>query len=133
MLTYFPDEGLIDLLSAIAFAEMYACLFTNNVTIGKSTVYADLVEAAWTGYSRNYLAGASWISLGVAGHVGSMVYPSIAFSNASGGSVTAYGFFMIPQSGTDLLIAGNFDGAPVTILDGGSYVFIPTMGDLSFN
>jgi len=134
MLAYFPDEGLIWMLQQVTANNLKLHLFTNNITPSDSTTLAGLTEAAWTGYAAITLASGSWVSLGVASHIGTLAYPACVFSNTSGAGVTTYGWYITDNAVTKLVAVGLFDGAPITIAaTTGTYSFVPTIGDLSQN
>lgn len=132
MTGYFPDQGLIFIIQQLVANNLKLHLFTNNITPSDSTVLAGLTEAAWTGYASQTLSSGTWVSLGVASHIGAMAYPVCTFLNTSGGSVSAYGWYITDNAVTMLVAVGLFDSAPVTLpATTGSYSFIPTIGDLS--
>ena len=61
-----PDEGIAAQLSWILSAAVpgvlpwQLLLFTNNLVVDANTVFADLVEASWPGYSRQTLDRSAW-------------------------------------------------------------------------
>lgn len=134
MIGYFPDVGLIWMLQQLAANNLKLKVFTNNVTPSDNSILSDFTQAAWSGYAAITLASGSWVSLGVASHVGTIVYPACVFANTSGSPVTAYGWYITDNASTILVACGLFDSAPVSIpATTGTYSFIPTLGDLSQN
>ena len=133
MIGYFPDVSLIWMLQQITLSTLKLKLFTNNVTPSDNSVISDFTLATWTGYVDVSLVSGTWVSLGVASHVGTIVYPACVFSNSSGSNQSAYGWIITNSAGTQLISCGLLDAAPVTIANGSTYSFIPTLGDLSQN
>lgn len=127
----YPDVGLVPMLQEITGFDKYYRLFTNNVTPSRTTVVADLTEAAWTGYAAQILTSGNWTLFGVAGHVGTIQAAPQAFLNSSGAPVNAYGYFVTDSTGTILFAAARFDSAPITKADGDYFTVLPIFGDLS--
>ena len=127
----YPNNGLIYQLQQIVAQSPIMGLFTNNYTVVDTTLFSNLTEAVFTGYGRVTLTAGSWISAGVAGGIGTIVYPTVTFTNSTGVSQTVYGYFVLDSTTTYLLAAGNLYGAPVTIVSGGTYSLIPTWSDKS--
>ncbi len=130
----YPSNGLITVLQALANTNMNIRIFTNNYTPVDASVKTSFTEATFAGYSANFpltLTGANWVSLGVSGGVGTLAYPTITVTNSSAGTVTVYGWYILDSTNTYVIAAGLFDGAPVSILAGATYSWIPTLGDQS--
>lgn len=127
----YPDEGLVRMLERLITDDVRYHLFTNNVTIDRDTVLADLTEqTGGTGYATVDVELADWTLSGVTSHVGSLMAPPISFTPA-GGDWTLYGYYVTDVAGSELLWAANFDGAPITQLDGDPLLITPVVGDLS--
>jgi hypothetical protein len=134
MIGYFPDAGLIFMLQQIVSSNLHLHLFSNNVSPGDSTTLAALTECAFTGYAKQTLTAASWVSLGVSSHIGALAYPTVTFSNTGGGSTVVYGWYITDVADAILVSVGLLDGSPVTIpATIGTVSFIPTIGDLDQN
>ena len=131
MTQIYPDAALITLLQRIVTPSVTVRLFVNNVTPDRSLTLGGLTEAGWTGYAAQNVLAAAFTLTGVAGHVGGITAAAVSFSNTSGGSQSAYGYFVTDASGSFLLWAARFDGAPITQPDGGSWQVTPTIGDFS--
>jgi hypothetical protein len=128
----YPSNGLIYQLTQIVSGSPVLGLFTNNYTITDASLFSNLTEAGWTSYARITLTSGNWVSLGVAGGIGTIAYPTCTFTNGSVAAVTTYGYFILDPTSTYLLAAGNFAGAPITLAaSGGTYSFIPTWADKS--
>ena len=99
-------------------------LFTNNYTITAATVYSDLTEASWTGYST--VSGLVFDSPPtiVSAKALSTASPNPSFGNTSGSTQTYYGWFCYDPS--DVLVAAVNLGAQ-TIANGGVYVITPSV------
>jgi hypothetical protein len=127
----FPDNGLVFQLEQILTATVKYRLFTNNITPSLSDVVSTYTEAAWTGYAAVSQTWTNFTLNGVSGHNGFAIAAPITFSNSSGATVTPYGYFVTDSTGTILLAAARFDNPPVSILNGGSALVVPSWGDLS--
>lgn len=126
----FPDQGLQYWMQQMLATGIDLHLFVNNVTITQSTLLSALTEATWTGYAVVPLAFGSW-TFSVAGHTGIAIAGPQSFSNSSGSAQTAYGWYLTDSGSSMLLAGGQFDGAPVSIPDGGTQIVIPSVGDIS--
>lgn len=127
----FPDQGLVYQLGQILQTNVSYRLFVNNIVPNLSTLLANLTEAAWSGYAAVPQNWTDFTIFGVAAHNGFGLAPPISFSNTSGATVTAYGYFVTDPGNTLLLAVALFDGAPVSIPTGTSYNVVPTWGDFS--
>jgi hypothetical protein len=127
----YPDVSLVPLLQLLAANGFHFHLYTNNATIDRAITLGGLTEAAWSGYAPvNVTSGAFTLSSTV-GHVGSLLAAPIAFVNASGSSQTAYGYFITDTANTTLYAAAQFDSAPITKVNGDSWIITPVIGDFS--
>lgn len=131
MKAVYPDESFALWLTRMLAGGFTYHLFTNNVTPDRDTVAADLTEAAWTGYVDIDVDDTDFGMPSVAGHIGAAVAPDIAFVNASGGSQSAYGYYVTAQGDTEILLAVRFDSAPVAQDDGDSWLVTPRVGSAS--
>jgi len=131
MVQVYPNEGLVMQLLLIATGQLRFHLFTNDVDPDRDTVLTDLTEAAWGGYAVHDLDETDFTLNGVAGDTGFIVAALIAFANTSGGTVSAYGFYVTDVAETTLLAVTRFDSAPVSKLNGQSYLVTPAWGDYS--
>lgn len=127
----FPDDGLVEQLTRILNGGIKYHLFTNNVTPDLGDIVSTYTEAAWTGYAAVAQSFSDYAINGVSGHNGFAIATPISFSNSSGGSVNAYGYYVTNTAGTKLLAAARFDSAPVSIPNSGSTQVVPVWGDLS--
>lgn len=126
----YPDVGLAFWMTQMLAQDVHYHLFTNDATIDRTINFPGLTEAAWAGYAVVTVIPASWAFNTVA-HFGFAIAAPISFDNTSGAPVTPYGYYVTDSTDTQLLAAGKFDGFPITIPDGDSYVLIPSMGDVS--
>jgi hypothetical protein len=127
----FPDDGLVEMLTRIANPGLKYRLFVNNLIPTLSTTLAGITEAAWAGYNPFTLTWADYTLHGVSSHTGYGISPPILFANASGAGVQAYGYYVTNNANSILMAIARFDGAPITIPDGGTYSVFPVLGDLS--
>lgn len=126
----YPDTGLVYWTEAMLFADVRYHLFTNNATIDRAITLGGLTEAAWAGYAAVQLNQGNWTFSSVS-HFGFAIGIPISFDNTSGAPVTPYGYYVTDVADAILIAVGKFDGFPITIPDGDSYVLIPSMGDVS--
>lgn len=101
-------------------------LFTNNVTITNSTVFANLTEAAWTGYARVTVGALNTATI-VGGRASTTPTVQPTFTNGSAGGVTFYGWFLLDLSGNILIAAVNFGST--TIPAGLTFALTATITD----
>lgn len=127
----FPDDGLVYQLSQILQTNVTYRLFTNAITPTLSTVWANMTEAAWSGYAAQTQSWSDFTINGVAAHNGFALASPISFDNTSGSTQQAYGYYVTDPSNTKLLAVALFDGAPISIPTGTSYNVVPTWGDFS--
>lgn len=98
-----------------------AMLFTNNATITRDTILADLVEAAWTGYSRVVITGWTGAAdMGDGAHVVASNTTTVTFTNSSAAAVTFYGLFLLANTAGPI---GGTNMGQVTIPPGMSVSF----------
>lgn len=126
----YPDAALVPILQIFVANKFHYHLFNNNVTIDQSTTLGALTEESTFGYSSILVSGTDFTSSGVTSHIGSMVAAPISWTPA-GGNWTLYGYYVTDTTDANLLFAGNFDGAPVTVLDGIPFLLTPIVGDFS--
>jgi hypothetical protein len=103
------DTGAIKLLDSQAsyLAGLAWALFTSNTTITNATVWTDLTEAAWTGYSRATVGTMGGSSI-VGGRAQAAPVTQPVFNNGSGSPQTFFGWALIdPASGPTLIAATN--------------------------
>jgi hypothetical protein len=127
------DNGLIGILQRFATAGFHFHLFSNNVTITKSTTLAALTEQAAAGYSLQSVASGAFTLVGLAADNGSIMAAPISFgTNSSGGSANSYGYYVTDTANTVLLAAANFDSAPIVTANGAAWpVVVPVFGSSS--
>jgi hypothetical protein len=112
----------------------YYRLFTNNITPGTATVLTDFTEAAWTGYAPIQGGAITWPAATLSGHVAQSTGSNIVFNNTSGGTVTVYGVYVTNGvTATKLYFAERDPNAPVSVPNGGSYVYTPNQQYESIN
>jgi hypothetical protein len=127
----YPDVGLLAWLTRMITGDFHYHLYVNNFTPDRDTSLGALTEMAIAGYAIVTVTAAQFTLSGVAGHVGSVIAPPIAFLNGTGGSEDAFGYFVTKTDNTTLLIASRFDGAPLSKVAGDYWVVTPTLSDLS--
>lgn len=125
MIQVYPDEGLNNITGLLVNLSVDYHLYTNNYTPVRGSVYADLTEAAWTGYAVVTRTNSDWPTYATVGHVGTRLGPPMAFLNSSGGDVSPYGYFVTLTGQTIILWAGRFDSAPNVVPDGESLTLFP--------
>ena len=128
----FPNVGLLQIAQSMVtnfWPLLPWGLYPTNVTLGPGTTFGSLTEAAWTGYARQTPSG--WTVNGIIANIAVQSAGSITFTNSSGLPVTAYGYFILLVSGSNLIGVEEFSGAPVTIAAGGTLTINPVIGDFS--
>lgn len=127
----YPDTGLTFLLGRLVTGSLRYHLFTNAVTVDRSSILGSFTEqSGGTGYAVVDVLAGDFTSSGVTAHIGSLVAPPISFTPA-GASWTLYGYYVTDVANTTLLFAANFDGAPITVPDGTPLLITPIVGDFS--
>lgn len=97
-------------------------LYTNDPTIGQSTVIGNITEvAAGVGYNPITLAGTGWTTT-TPGSQGTAVYSEVTFTFTTAQSV--YGYYVTSTSASTLLWLEKFSGAPFTLPAGGGTIAI---------
>jgi len=107
---------------------MVICLFTNNINIDDSVIYAGLTQPTSAGgYALTTIPNNTW-----SGSTGSRTATAITFeaTGADYSSDTVYGYFVATDGTNKKVIAVEKDVAPVDINNGDSYTITPT---ISFN
>jgi hypothetical protein len=122
------NEGKIQLLNAqrVFLGTLDWGLFTNNVVILSTTVFADLVLAGWGGYSS--VGAGAWGTPNIIANKAVSVDTVVpVFGNTSGAPQTFYGWLLYDPVAAKIVAAVNI-GATV-IPDGGSYPLSATISD----
>jgi len=127
----YPDDGLVGWMTHGIIDGIHYRLFVNNITPDRSTTQSSLTEASWSGYSAVALTVSDFTIQSVVGHIGALQAAPIGFTNSSGSPVTAYGFYVVDDADNKIKQIARFDGAPITIPDGGTYLVYPIFGDFS--
>lgn len=127
----FPDDGLVMQLTRILTATVKYHLYTNNYTPDLAATLSSVTEASWTGYAAVSLTDSNYTITGVTAHNGYAIAAPISFSNTSGSSQNAYGYYVTDSSATKLLAIARFDSAPLSIANGSSAQVVPVWGDFS--
>ncbi len=108
-------------------------LFTNNVTPGTASVIGDFTEATFAGYAAIAANTITWAAASLVGHVAQSTGSNLVFNNTSGGAVNVYGVYVTNSSGSILYFAERDLAAPVSVANGGSYVYTPNQQFKSIN
>lgn len=93
------------------------CLYTNTVTWSHSTVIGAITEAAWTLYVRQSVALGAWNPPAADATFDQVSVATIAavFTNGTGSTQTANGFFVIGSS-SGVLYGGAAFSTPLAIV-----------------
>ena len=120
-----PNASLVPLLQLQVASDVKIKLYTNDLTPGVGTVLGDFTEqGSGTGYAAITVAAADFSLTGVSGNIGTVQASPVTFT-ASGGAWTVYGYYVTNTGNDKLLAAARFDGAPITVPDGGTRVVVP--------
>lgn len=131
-----PDEGLAAQLAYILSADIAGVvpwqlvLWANDLTPSYQTVWADLVECAWPGYSRRILTRANWtapvVNQGCAQSTYGTVPQAYQVGTVPAGTVV-YGAAYYDQSSGVLRWVQRFDDPDLAALVSGSvYQVLPS-------
>lgn len=131
-----PDEGIGAQLGYILSAtitgvvDWQLILFTNDITVDASTVYADLTEATWAGYTRRTLARAMWTAPTVSDGCATSTYttsPQVYSVGTVDPDTINYGAAYYDPGGGVLRWCQRFDDADLNALTtGGQFQILPT-------
>jgi hypothetical protein len=127
----YPNEGLLLIQDQMLLDDMIVHLYVNDITPVFGTVLANLTEATWTGYNPVTINFASWVVKVLSSNRASALGNVVTFTNGSGSTVQAYGYFLTNAAGTKLRQAVRFDSAPISRAAGETYLVFPTWGDFS--
>lgn len=119
------------MLQRVVGAGLLYHLYTNDVEPGLSDTLDSYTPAAWSGYAPILVPAVAWTIEGVSAHVGNLQAAAILFRNTSPGLVVVFGFYATDDTGMQLVCAGRFDAAPVTIAVGATYPVTPLLGSYS--
>jgi membrane-bound lytic murein transglycosylase B len=110
-----------------SFSDWQLMLYSNSLTPSQSTVFADLTEATFGGYSRITLGKSTWQSPAVTlGKSRSTYGTDPLMWIVASGSETIYGYAMITPSSPVIRAIEAFD-TPFTVTPGGVLTLIPKM------
>ena len=129
MIQVFPDVTLVPSLLRLVSPTLYYWPYDNDVTPGHATVLGDFT---FGGLNAFIVPVGNFTLTGVTSHVGKITAADGTFTNTSGSSQTVYGYFVTDaDSGGapsgNLVMAARFDGAPITVPDGGFINVTPTL------
>lgn len=129
-----PDEGIAAQLSYILSATISGVLpwqlvlFVNDITPDYNTVFSDLEEATWPGYSRQTLTRSAWTAPEVFEGCATSTWGTspIRFYVGAVSHVTNYGAAYYDQSNDVLRWVQRFDDADIAPLQtGGQFQLLP--------
>lgn len=127
-----PDEGLADQLSYIiktaisGVADWQLMLFQNNLTPTQTTVFSDLVEATFSGYSRVTVTRATWTSPTIVADKAVSTWGTTGTTWTNAGSTqTIYGYALITASSPVIRVIERF-ASPVVMATGGIISVLPS-------
>lgn len=139
---YIPDFGTTDDLAGLigkaaptSFSTGKLRLFSNNVTVSKTTTLGSLTELVYSGYAAITLAPASWNTPSVSAHVSSTTPVSaFVFTLGAGAGVTVYGAYITDSGNTQIEACWNFGASGIVVPVGGATISItPTLTTQSLN
>lgn len=126
-----PNEGLTDQLDYIlrstisGVANWQLVLFTNNLTLSQTTVYADLVLATFTGYGAVTLTRSSWVPAYIdSGKAKSTYTTTPVLWTCTGGAQTIYGYAIVTATSPVIRYVEKF-ASPVALAVGGILGVLP--------
>jgi|ERR1043166_1063976 hypothetical protein len=106
---------------------LWVGLYVNNYTPVHDDVFSDYSEATFSGYARAQIVTLTAVSLN-GSNQGQSTTNALVFANSTGANQDVYGIFIVDTNGSvhDLLCAGRFDAAPVSIPAGGDLGIVLT-------
>jgi len=126
-----PDEGMVYLLGKCEGATLKVKLYTTNVSVGKSTVLADLAtEASFPGYAA---VTVSWGSITIPANVATNVAVSATFTrNSSSGSPQTIKVWALVDESAGKIVCARNPGDQIFTNTGDAFVVTITAkeGDL---
>ena len=129
MIQIFPDATLVPSLLRLVGANLYYWPFISPTSLSLANVLADFSLSTSTGFT---VPVANFTLTGVSAHVGKITAPDQAIVNSSGSSADMYGYFVTDaiaggSPSGNLVMCALFDGAPITLPNGGTYNVTPTL------
>lgn len=86
------------------------CVYVNDYTPDRDVTLTNLTEGAWSGYVRHDLVAGDWTTPAtVDGQAVAWYTPAPVSFVVSSGTVTAYGYFVVDYTGTQLMWVQRFD------------------------
>lgn len=136
-----PDEGEVILMGwairdSSVTEDTKLILYQNNLGApDQDTVYGDLTECDFTGYSQVVLARSDWNAPSTVSHKAKIVLNSaITFTFTDTVSQTAYGYAVVNDAEDTILWIEEFsDGPRVFTVSGDSLTFTPQLTGNSEN
>ncbi len=127
-----PDEGIglqleCILSRSVAGISPWQLLFwVNDLVPDADTVYADLIEATWGGYSRVTLTRSSWQTPTVGGGCAHSQYgtEALVWYVTGGPTETNYGYAMIDPTTNKIQFIQRFDDADISPVSIGARVVL---------
>lgn len=105
----------------------FLMLFQNDISITTSTVYTDLVQASFGGYSDQELLGGEWSGPTLAAHVATLLYNNyVEFTQSSGSDQVIYGW-AVYEAATEELWGGDRFATPITSTTGATIKVKPSI------
>jgi len=128
-----PNEGLPALLDYMIRATISGVvdwelmLWTNDITPDQGTVYADLTEATFTGYSRPTITRGTWTAPAVSADHAVSTYDSVPISwSCSAGSETVYGYALVTVTSPVIRFVERF-AVPAVMSPGAVLAVLPRL------
>lgn len=126
-----PNEGLPTMLGWMLREDTSALpantliLFSNDITPDQDTVYGDLTEAAFGGYSSVSIARGTWTAPVVDSDHGLTVYGSTPLTwICTSSPETIYGYAVVTPSSPIILWCERF-ASPIVLSTGGAIALVP--------
>lgn len=127
-----PSEGIAELLTYMLSAEVTGVLpwelllWTNDIAVDEATVLADLVEATFTGYSRQTLDRDQWQAPVLTGNCAQSSWDTVPIEWFVGAALgeTLYGYAMVDTTAGVLRFVQRFDDADIEPLETGGRVLL---------
>lgn len=109
------------LLNQTAPTNVNLHLYSNNLTLAKTSVLGNFTEVTAGGYGPITLTGATW-TISTISNVNTASYPQQTFTLT--GAAQIYGYYITDNGNATVILAEAFPGGPYNVPSGGGIVTV---------